>query len=283
MTGAAALYYLTANGCPGPVLIERDTLGSGSTSKAAGGVRLQFSDELNIRIGLENLRRFERFAEEPGGDIAFHQWGYLFLLSDAADVERFAASVSLQQSLGVPSRLLTATEAAEIVPGLNVEDVLAATFCPRDGYATPEAAVQGYARGRQRTGRPSPRGARSSGSSSTAAGSSGSKPIRAASPRSALSSPPASGRRRSARRPVSPSPSSLCCATSGSRTARRPATRAAADDRLLDRLLLPPGGAVAAVRRPPVDDRGSCAATRCIAYRRSSIWVYARDGRATTR
>lgn len=150
--GASALYYLTRAGCRSCVLIERDTLGAGSTSKAAGGIRAQFSDELNIRIALECIRRYERFSEEPGGDIGFKQWGYLFLLTRAGDVERFAAGVELQRRLGVPSRMLGAEEAGTIVPGLRLDDVLGATFCPIDGYATPEAAVQGYAAAAARAG-----------------------------------------------------------------------------------------------------------------------------------
>lgn len=143
--GASALYHLAREGCTDAVLLERETLGAGSTSKAAGGIRAQFSDSLNIRVTLECIRRYERFAEEPGGEIDFKQWGYLFLLTSEEDVASFRGSVELQHQLGVPSRLLTPEEAVEIVPGLAMDGVLAATYCPIDGYATPEAAVQGYA------------------------------------------------------------------------------------------------------------------------------------------
>lgn len=150
--GASALYHLAKAGCQDALLVERETLGSGSTSKAAGGIRAQFSDELNIRIGLECIRRYERFPEEPGSEIDFKQWGYLFLLATPEEVASFTRSVELQQSLGVPSRLLTPGEAAAIVPELRTGDLLAATFCPIDGYATPEAAVQGYASAAARLG-----------------------------------------------------------------------------------------------------------------------------------
>jgi sarcosine oxidase subunit beta len=150
--GASALYHLARAGCTDAVLVERETLGSGSTSKAAGGIRAQFSDELNIRIGLECIRRYERFADEPGGEIDFKQWGYLFLLATEQEVTSFTRSVELQQRLGVPSRLIDTDEAAEIVPQLRTDDLLAATFCPIDGYATPEAAVQGYASAAARLG-----------------------------------------------------------------------------------------------------------------------------------
>jgi sarcosine oxidase subunit beta len=128
------------------VLVERDALAAGSTSKSAGGIRLQFADELNIRIALRSLAEFEAFEERFGVDIAFHQAGYLFLLDSERDVERFREGLALQAAFGVPSRELTPAEAARIVPQLEVGDLLAATYCPRDGYATPEAVVQGYAR-----------------------------------------------------------------------------------------------------------------------------------------
>ena len=124
------------------MLLERDALASGSTSKSAGGIRAQFRDELNIRIALRSLDEFESFADE----ISFRQHGYLFLLDRAEDVEAFRAALLLQQSLGVASRELTPAEAREIVPQLEVDDLLAATYCARDGYATPEAVVQHYAR-----------------------------------------------------------------------------------------------------------------------------------------
>ena len=136
--GAATAYHLCRLGVEDVVLLERDVLASGSTSKAAGGIRTQFSDELNIRIALRSLEEFERLAAE----ITFRQHGYLFLLDREDDVASFRAALVLQQSLGVPSRELTPTEARELVPQLAVEGLLAATYCPRDGYATPEAFVQ---------------------------------------------------------------------------------------------------------------------------------------------
>ena len=124
------------------MLVERDVLASGSTSKSAGGIRAQFADELNVRIALRSLAEFEAMADE----IAFKRNGYLFLLEREEDVAEFRRALELQQSLGVPSRELTPEEAQEIVPQLSIDGILAATFCPRDGYASPETVVQHYAR-----------------------------------------------------------------------------------------------------------------------------------------
>jgi sarcosine oxidase subunit beta len=139
--GAAAAFHLRRLGVDEVVLLERDALASGSTSKAAGGIRTQFADELNIRIALRSLDEFEAMADE----ISLRQDGYLFLLDREEDVSVFRDALALQQSLGVPSRELTPEEALSLLPQLSLEGVLAATYCSRDGYATPEAVVRWYA------------------------------------------------------------------------------------------------------------------------------------------
>ncbi|MDI2029438.1 FAD-binding oxidoreductase [Saccharopolyspora sp. TS4A08] len=143
--GVSTAFHLAEAGAD-VLLLERDELGSGSTSKAAGGVRAQFSDPVNIELGQRSLRAFEDFARRPGGDIDLKQQGYLFLLSDPADVAAFEGSVALQNSLGVPSRMLTVAEACELSPLVSPEGLLAAAFSPTDGHCTPEGVVQGYAR-----------------------------------------------------------------------------------------------------------------------------------------
>lgn len=133
-------------------LLERDALSSGSTSRAAGGIRTQFSDPLNVAIGLRGVEAFSRFSERPGGEVDFHQVGYLFLLDRPGDVEIFERSVVLQNELGVPSRLIEPSEAAVLSPLAGLDGVVAATFCALDGHASPEAVTLGYATGARARG-----------------------------------------------------------------------------------------------------------------------------------
>src|SRR3954452_7343028 len=137
VVGVSAAFHLAEAGAE-VVLLERDQLGSGSTSKAAGGLRAQFSDALNIEIAKRSLAAYERFAERPGWEIDYEQIGYLFVLTTEAEVETFRASVELQNSLGVPSRMVDAPEAKALCPLLAGEDILAASYCPTDAHATPE-------------------------------------------------------------------------------------------------------------------------------------------------
>jgi sarcosine oxidase, subunit beta len=150
--GVSIAFHLAEAGEHEVLLLERDQLASGSTSKAAGGVRAQFSDPVNIALGARSLDAFEAFPQRPGQQIDLHQVGYLFLLTDPSDVATYETSVALQNDMGVHTRMLTPAQAAELAPGVITDDVLAAAFHPRDGYCTPESVVLGYATGARRHG-----------------------------------------------------------------------------------------------------------------------------------
>lgn len=150
--GVSVAFHLAEAGVQDVLLLERSALGAGSTSKAAGGVRSQFSDELNVRIAQRSLAAYQRFAARPGGDIGLHQVGYLFLLTASDQVPAFERSIALQNDLGVPTRLLTPDEAQQRCPIARMDDVLAASFCPEDGLADPDAVVAGYAAGARAQG-----------------------------------------------------------------------------------------------------------------------------------
>jgi sarcosine oxidase subunit beta len=142
--GTSAAFHLAEAGVD-VALAERGQLGSGSTSRAAGGVRTQFSDALNVELARRSLDAFLSFGRRPGWEIDLKQVGYLFVLSRESDVEEFERSIALQNEYGLNSRMLTADEVRELCPLVEGDDILAGAFSPRDGHATPESVVQGYA------------------------------------------------------------------------------------------------------------------------------------------
>lgn len=144
--GASTAFHLAEAGVTDVLLLERGDLAGGSTVKSAGGVRAQFSDAVNIALGARSLEAFEQFGVRPGADIDLHQVGYLFLHTDPASLAAAERAVLLQNSMGVPTRVLSADEAAGLSPGVVTDDVVGATFHPRDGHCSPESVVQGYAR-----------------------------------------------------------------------------------------------------------------------------------------
>lgn len=150
--GLSTAYHLARAGVTDIVLVEQSEFGSGSTCKAAGGVRAQFSDPVNIELGLRSLRVFETFRDTFGQEIDLHQVGYLFLLDTAEQVAAFERSVALQNELGVPSRMLEVADARALSPLISTDGLLAAAYSPTDGHCTPESVVAGYTAAARRAG-----------------------------------------------------------------------------------------------------------------------------------
>jgi glycine/D-amino acid oxidase-like deaminating enzyme len=146
VVGCSIAYNLARRGLADVVVVERETVGSGTTSKAAGGIRVQFPTETEIRFSLEAIRVFERFEDEFGVDPGYKKIGYLFLLSEASQLRAFEPRIALQTRLGADVRVVTPDDARKLVPALRVDDLIAAVWGPGDGLAGPAEVTTGFAR-----------------------------------------------------------------------------------------------------------------------------------------
>ena len=143
--GLSIAYYLALKKAGKVVLFERGQLGEGSTSRCVGGIRTQFSTEINIRFSLESLKTFEQFKEEFGVDPEFKRIGYLFLATTEEETEIFHQNKKLQKKFDIPVEFLSPEEIGARWPYLRTDDVLGGTFCSRDGYAGPSEVLSGFA------------------------------------------------------------------------------------------------------------------------------------------
>lgn len=133
-------------------LLDRRYVGGGSSSLNAGGVRQQFSQEINVRIAVNTVRRISALREEFGEDIAHRRAGYLFVYANPDQEQLLAEAVALQNRWDVPTRMISPAEIAELVPGARVEGVLGGAFGPTDGYVDPRALVTAFGRAAARAG-----------------------------------------------------------------------------------------------------------------------------------
>ena len=150
--GVSIAFHLAEAGVGDVLVIERDTLGSGSSAKPLGGVRATFSDANNVLLGQRSLVAFETFEARFGTSIGLQQVGYLFLCRTEAELGAVEASVRLQNTLGGDSSMITPAQAYELNPFLQQSSLLGASFSPRDGYAEPARVVAGYAAAARRLG-----------------------------------------------------------------------------------------------------------------------------------
>ncbi len=151
--GTSTAYHLARKGAKNVLLVEKEPFfGVMSTGQCAGGIRHQFSSDINIRLSIDSIRMLERFPEEMGQDVDLRFTGYLFLLTQEQDVATFRENVALQRSLGVMTQWLEPGEIAGMLPLLNLEGVRAGTFYERDGLCDPASVVQGYVTNARRLG-----------------------------------------------------------------------------------------------------------------------------------
>ena len=145
--GCSTAYHLLLRDPALRVLVlEREAMvGMGSTSKATGGIRHQFSTEVNIRLTKLSLPVYLRFEEETGYSVYFRPHGYLFVTRSDEIFATMREGVALQHRLGVRTRVLEPGEIGQFVPGIRTDDLAGGTFCDQDGSAEPAAAVQGFA------------------------------------------------------------------------------------------------------------------------------------------
>ena len=142
ITGVALAHELVRRG-EDVVLLEKRFIGSGSTFRCGTGIRQQFNDEANVRLMKRSVELWKRYSEEYG--FSFQQTGYLFLLYDEEEVEEFRRNIAIQNRFGVPTRLITPEEAKEIVPLLDISEVIAASWNPTDGKADPFHSTAAFA------------------------------------------------------------------------------------------------------------------------------------------
>ncbi|MEW2083538.1 FAD-binding oxidoreductase [Streptomyces sp. NPDC005283] len=152
VVGASVAFHLAEAGVRDILVLERDEPASGSSGKPIGGIRAQFSDPLNIRLGQRSLEAWRAFTTRPGADIGIESVGYLFLLGSEEEVETFQQAVDVQNELGVRSGIITPREAHELCPYVDPRSIVAAAYSPDDGHALPKAAVHGYLRAARRLG-----------------------------------------------------------------------------------------------------------------------------------
>lgn len=144
IVGLASAHALAERGAE-VVVCEKGSLGDGSTSRALGGIRTQFSTPVNVELSLASLPVWESFEERFGVDIAHRQTGYLFLARTEASADQLEQQVAMQREHGADTDLLSPAEAREVCSGVRPAVVEGATYNPRDGFADPYLALQGYA------------------------------------------------------------------------------------------------------------------------------------------
>jgi sarcosine oxidase subunit beta len=154
--GASVAWHLATRTRLSVLLVDKHSVGAGSTSRSAAAFRQQFSAAGHVRMSVYSGEAYRRFPQDLGVDPVFHENGYLFLYTRKDAFERAAEQVPAQQRLGAKDvRVLTPAE-VDRLPRLSgvfrTDHLVGATWCPTDGFLRPSEIAAGYAAGAQRAG-----------------------------------------------------------------------------------------------------------------------------------
>jgi sarcosine oxidase subunit beta len=131
--GASVAYHLALLGADDVIVADRGELCGGSTSRAMGGVRQQFSTPEEVVLARESIEFLASL-----GRTFFRQVGYLFVATTDAGLAELEQRRELQNELGVPVERVDPSR----VHGLATHDVVGATCCWTDGVADPPAVAR---------------------------------------------------------------------------------------------------------------------------------------------
>jgi sarcosine oxidase subunit beta len=152
--GASVAYHLAVRGAGNVVVLDRASRpGEGSTGRATGGFRVQFSTAVNVRLSLLARAQLERFADEVGGDCGYHRAGYLWIAETQAELAALRAALAVQRANGVDDAVEVDPPAiAALNPALRRTGIAGGTYCPSDGFIRPLQLLDGYRLAAQRLG-----------------------------------------------------------------------------------------------------------------------------------
>jgi sarcosine oxidase subunit beta len=150
--GLAIAWNLAKLGEENIVVLERSYLTSGASGRNGGGVRAQWSSEVNVRLMRRSLALCGEFATLMRINVWFRRGGYLFLARDTERAKSLAKAVDLQREHGLATRMIEPSDAKEIAPGLDTSRFVAASYNPEDGVVFPWPFVWGYARAAEKLG-----------------------------------------------------------------------------------------------------------------------------------
>jgi len=150
--GCSVAFHLARLGCTNVCLIEKEPLpGSGSTSKANGGIRAQFTTDINIAMSLASMDILDALADEIGEPPVYRKAGYLFLTGDSARYSAMTAAAAFQRARGVAVEVLDA-EAVRARAPYAAGPIAGGTFGPRDGFIDPGGLTNFFLREATRGG-----------------------------------------------------------------------------------------------------------------------------------
>jgi dimethylglycine dehydrogenase len=144
VVGASVLYHLAKAGWSDILLVERDQLTSGSTWHAAGGMHTLNSDPNVAKLQAYTIELYQEIEELSGQSCGVHLTGGVMLAGTKERLDLLKAMHAKGRYLGMKTEVISAREAAELMPLLDPKHFTGALFDPIEGHVDPYGVTHAY-------------------------------------------------------------------------------------------------------------------------------------------
>jgi len=155
VVGTSVAFHLSRLGAKKVLLLERETIGSGTTAQSSGILRTHYSVRENVELAKRSWDVFNDFAAYVGdaeASCGLVRCGYLISAAAGDKLEPLRASLAEQEAQGIRLEVLSRAQASELLPIASFDDAALIGFEPDAGFADAYLVATSFARSARRGG-----------------------------------------------------------------------------------------------------------------------------------
>ena len=153
--GTSVAFQLTKLGAKNVLVLDRATIGAGTTSQSSGILRTHYSVKENVQLARKSWDVFNNFSAYLGDEEAscgLVKCGYMIVSGQGDKLEPLRASLLQQKEQGIPLELLDKNQAKELLPIAHFDDAALIGYEPEAGFADAYLVATSFARAARRGG-----------------------------------------------------------------------------------------------------------------------------------
>lgn len=153
--GTSVAFQLSKLGAKNVLVLDRGTIGAGTTSQSSGILRTHYSVKENVELARKSWDVFNDFANYLGDEEAscgLVKCGYMIVSGEGDKLEPLRAALAQQKEQGIPLELLDREQAKQLLPIAQFDDAALIGYEPEAGFADAYLVATSFARAARRGG-----------------------------------------------------------------------------------------------------------------------------------
>ena len=152
IVGCSVAYHLTQIGWSDVLVLERKELGSGTTWAAAGLLTQLRQNQEMTNLAKYTLECYANLEEETGVATGFRRTGSVAVCQTDDRRTELLRAAAMARVFDIDLNEVSLHEVEDLVPGVNIQDLVAAFYNPNDGVTNPIETTRALARGAKMRG-----------------------------------------------------------------------------------------------------------------------------------